>query len=161
MALSGDRAKLYDEEAKRKSGITIGDALIGPLDVVRGAVGASFLLSRLDNSGKALELIVHSDNGGLAVLRNSLAEDTVTWVCFSFSPGHPHGDGSRKMAFFTCVGSTVGAIKRGKVALQKSGVINALGDIAADCGIFQGAAEATDEAILTEIRRHMPSAILL
>ena len=161
MALSGDRAKLYDEEAKRKSGITAAEALIAPWQVVREAVGASYLCARLDAAGKTLELIAFSELGGLTELRSHLADDAVIWVCFSFSPGYPYGDGSRKMAFLTCVGTAVGAMKRGKVALQKSGVMLALGGIAADAGIFQGSAEATDEAILADLRRNMPSAALL
>ena len=161
MALSGDRARLYEEEAKRKSGITAGEAVSSPLYSIREAVCASYMCLRLDTSGKVLELIAFSEKGDLTELRPHLADDAVTWACFSFSPGAPHAESSRKIAFFGCVGSSVGAIKRGKVALQKSGVMLSLGDIAADVGIFQGSAEVTDEAILTELRRNFPAASLL
>ena len=158
--LSGDRSKLYDEEKKRQSGL-IGDAIKAPWLSVRDASGASFLATRVDSSNRALELVAHSDVGGLSSLRSHLADDSVTYAAFAFSPGYPYGEGTRKMAFVTVVGPAVGAIKRGKVALQKSGVYNIFEGIAADVGIFQSAAEATDEAILAELRRNMPKAELL
>jgi len=160
MALSGDRAKLYDEEKKRQSGL-VGDALAVPWQSVRDASGASFLATRVDSSNKALELVAHSDAHGLSSLRPHLTDDAVTYAVFAFSPGYPYGEGNRKLAFLTVVGPSVGPIKRGKVALQKSGVYNIFTGIAADVGVFQSAAEVTDEAILAELRRNMPQAALL
>ena len=160
MALSGDRAKLYDENAKRKSGISA-EALTAPWLSVREASGSSWLCARLDRSDKMLELVAQGDTGGLAALRCHLADDAVIWAVFAFLPGYPYGEGSRKMAFFTCVGPNVGAMKKGKVALQKSGVVNALDGISADVGIFSGAAQVTDAVILNELKRNMPAASLM
>ena len=159
MALSGDRAKLYDEEAKRKSGIT-GDAVAAQWLAVRDAPGAAWICVRLDAAGKALELVATGAVGGLGALRAHLADDAVTWAAFSFEAGFPYGEGSRKCAFLVCVGPSVGAMKKGKVALQKAGVMNALDGIAQDVGVFQGAAEATDEAVLAKLRANMPKAAL-
>jgi hypothetical protein len=160
MALSGDRAKLYDEEAKRKSGITA-DALAGPWAAVRAAPGAAWLCARLDAAGKALELVAQGEAGGLPALRAHLAEDAVTWAVLAFSPGPPHGEGSRRYAALTCVGPSVGAMKRGKVALQKAGVYGALEGVGADAGVFQGAGEVSEEAVLAELRRSLPKAELM
>jgi hypothetical protein len=163
MALSGDRAKLYDEEAKRKSGITLGENLKEPWERVRAssASNASWLCSRLDASGKILEHVADGQEGGLSALRSSLSDDSLSWCIFSFSPGYPYGEGSRKLAFITCVGKNVSVMKRGKVALQKSGVMNSFEGVATDAGVYQGVAEMTDEAVLAEIQRNMPKATLL
>jgi len=160
MALAGDRAKLYDEEAKRKSGIAANGSLTDAWAQCRDAAGAPFIAMRLDAAGKGLELVAQGA-GGLAGLRAHLADDAVTWAAFAFSPGAPYGDGSRKFAFAACVGPSVGAMKKGKVALQKAGVMNALDGVSADAGVFQGAAELTDAAVLAELRRNMPNAALL
>jgi len=176
MALSGDRAKLYDEEAKRKSGIAasadVAAAWAAARDAAAPAAAAAggggggggsgaWLVMRLDAAGKALELVASGASGGLAALRAHLADDAVSWACVGFAPGYPYGEGARKFASLTCVGGAVGAMKRGKVALQKSGVFGALEGLSADAGVFQGAAEATDEAILAELKRGMPNAQLL
>jgi hypothetical protein len=162
MALSGDRAKLYDEEAKRKSGIAADEpSLVAALAAVQSSTAAAWLCARLDASGKRLELVSHGLEGGLPALRPHLADDAVSWAVFSFSPGFPHGEGSRKLASLTCVGPAVGAMKKGKVALQKAGVFIAMGNIAQDAGIFQGVAEATDETIVAELRRNMPKSELV
>lgn len=160
MALSGDRAKLYEEDGKRKSGIS-GDAVAAQWLAVRSAPGASWLCARLDAPGKALELVACGEEGGLIALRAHLVDDAVTWAAFAFEAGYPYGEGAHKFAFLTCVGPSVGAMKKGRVALQKSGVVNALGGLAHDAGVFQGVAEATDDAILAELRRNMPGAQLL
>lgn len=161
MALSGDRAKLYDEEAKRKSGITMGPELISCWEQIRNSSSSSWLCARLDSSGKILEHVAHGQEGGLGALRASLSEDTLSWCVFSFSPGYPYGEGSKKLAFLTCVGTSVSVMKRGKVALQKSGVMNSFEGVATDAGVYQGIGEATDDAILAEIKRNMPQATLL
>lgn len=158
--LSGDSAKLYEEEAKRKSGIT-GAALAGPWAAVRGAAGASWLCARLDPTSKALELVAHGEAGGLAALRAHLADDAVTWAVFAYAPGAPHGEGTRKHAALTVVGPGVSAVKRGKVALQKGGVFSAFEGLSGDAGVFQGAAEATDGAVLAELRRSLAKAELI
>ena len=159
MALSGDRAKLYDEEAKRKSGIT-GDAVAGPMLAVRDAPGAAWLVAKLDAAGKALELVATGADGGLAAMRPHLADDAVSWAAFSFVAGYPYGEGSRKAAFLTCVGPGVGAMKKGKVALQKAGVMACFEGASMDAGVFQGAAEAADEAVLAKLHSNMPKAEL-
>ena len=159
MALSGDRAKLYDEEAKRKSGIT-GEAVAAQWLAVRDAPGAAWLCARLDAAGRALELVATGADGGLAALCAHLAEDAVTWAAFSFEAGYPYGEGSRKCAFLVCIGPSTGAMKKGTVALQKAGVMNALEGVALDIGVFQGAAEVTEEAALAKLRANMPKAAL-
>ena len=163
MALSGDRAKLYDEEKKRTSGIAPDAAVAAAMQSTRDAAGGAgaWLCARLDASGKTLELVASGAEGGLAALRGHLADDAVSWAVLAFSPGFPYGEGSVKLASLTCVGTAVGAMKKGKVALQKQGVFAALGGLAQDVGVFQGAAEATDEAVLAELRRNMPKAELL
>jgi len=163
MALSGDRAKLYDEEAKRKSGITLGPELISCWEQIRNSSSSSssWLCARLDASGKILEHVASSQEGGLGALRASLSEDTLSWCIFSFSPGYPYGEGSKKLAFLTCVGKSVSVMKRGKVALQKSGVMNSFEGVATDAGVYQGISEVTDEAVLAEIKRNMPQATLI
>jgi hypothetical protein len=52
-------------------------------------------------------------------------------------------------------------MKRGKVALQKSGVMNSFEGVATDAGVYQGISEVTDEAVLAEIKRNMPQATLI
>ena len=157
MALSGDRAKLYDEEAKRKSGISTSADAAAAWSAVRGAAtGAAWLVARLDATGKTLELVAHGYEGGLTALRGHLADDAVSWCAFAFAPGYPYGEGSIKFAFLTCVGSAVSAMKRGKVALQKAGCQVALEGTSAEAGVFQGSSEVTDAAVLAELRRNMP-----
>jgi len=173
MALSGDRAKLYDEEAKRKSGIVASADVAAAWAAARDAAapaaagggggggGGAWLVTRLDAAGKALELVASGASGGLAALRAHLADDAVSWACVGFAPGYPYGEGATKFASLTCVGGAVGAMKKGKVALQKSGVFGAFEGLSADVGVYQGAAEATDEAVLAELKRGMPNAQLL
>ena len=156
MALSGESAKLYDEEAKRKSGID-GGALAAPWAAVREAsAGASWLCARLDAAGKTLELIAAGEAGGLGAVRAHLADDAVTWAVFAFAR-----EGGRKFAFLCCVGPGVGAMKRGKVALQKGGVAGVFDGLSADAGVYQGAGEVTDAAVLAVLRRNMPASELL
>jgi hypothetical protein len=117
--------------------------------------------AEIDAAGKALELVASGASGGLAALRAHLADDAVSWACVGFAPGYPYGEGATKFASLTCVGGAVGAMKKGKVALQKSGVFGAFEGLSADVGVYQGAAEATDEAVLAELKRGMPNAQLL
>jgi hypothetical protein len=161
MALSGDRAKLYDEEAKRKSGIAPAAELEAAMLAVRESAGAAWVCARLDAAGKVVGLHATGAEGGLAALRAQLADDAVSWCAFNFSPGYPYGEGSVKQAFLTCIGPAVGAMKKGKVALQKAGVMEAMPGTSMDVGVFQGAAEATDAAVLEYLRRNMPASTLL
>ena len=161
MALSGDRAKLYDEEAKRKSGIIQSYELSISWGQVRSSTTSSWLCTKLDVSGKILELVACGEEGGLEALKTNLADDTITWVVFSFIPGYPYGEGSKKLAFLTCVGQNVSVMKRGKVALQKSGVYNTFEGVAADAGVYQGISEIKGDVILKELQRNMPKASLM
>jgi hypothetical protein len=52
-------------------------------------------------------------------------------------------------------------MKRGRVALQKSGVQLALEGVAADAGVFAAAGDATDAAVLAALRRGAPAAELI
>jgi len=161
MALSGDRAKLYDEEAKRKSGIAPSAELEAAMLAVREARGAAWVVARLDAAGKVAGLHATGAEGGLTALRAQLADDAVSWCALNFAPGYPYGEGGVKQAFLTCVGPAVGAMKKGKVALQKAGVVEAMPGTSMDVGVFQGAAEVTDAAVLEALRRNMPASALL
>jgi hypothetical protein len=161
MALSGDRAKLYDEEAKRKSGIVQSQEVSNSWEKVRSSTTSSWLCCKLDVTGKILEQVAHGEEGGLEALKTHLTDDTITWVIFSFIPGYPYGEGSKKLAFLTCVGQTVSVMKRGKVALQKSGVYNTFEGVAADAGVYQGISEIKGDVILKELQRNMPKASLM
>jgi len=161
LALSGDRARLYDEEAKRKSGIRASPELEAAVLAVREARGGAWVCARLDAAGALAGLHATGAEGGLAALRAQLADDAVSWCAFNFAPGYPYGEGGVKQAFLTCVGPAVGALKRGKVALQKAGVADAMPGASMDVGVFQGAAEVTDDAVLEALRRNMPASALL
>lgn len=138
-----------------------GAAVAAPWLAVREASGASWLCARLDTAGTALELVAQGGSGGLGALREHFAENAVSFGVFAFVPGYPYGEGTRKFAFLVCVGAAVNAMKRGKVPLQKNGVYEAFnGGIAADAGIYQGEEEASDAAVLEELRRNMPKATL-
>ena len=49
---------------------------------------------------------------------------------------------------------------KGKVALQKAGVMACFEGASMDAGVFQGAAEAADEAVLAKLHSNMPKAEL-
>jgi len=52
-------------------------------------------------------------------------------------------------------------MKRGKVDLQKSGVLNTFEGVSADAGVYQGISEVKGDVILKELQRNMPKASLL
>lgn len=161
MALHGDRARLYEEEAKRKTGIVASPAAAAAWAACRGSSTASFFVGTLDAAGKVLDVAATGATGGLAALRAACAPDAVSWCAFSFSAGGGVGASAPKHAFLVCVGSGVGAMKKGKVALQKGGVQAVLDGAAADAGVYQGVEELTDEAVLAKLRAHAPGAELL
>ena len=115
------------------------------------AAGAILLLTVKSNT---LELLSAHPSGGFAALRAALApaSDKVVYGAFPFTRG-----GLQRFAFFTCVGSGVGGVAKGRVSLQKSGVARALEGCAGEV-FWGGGVEEVSEATAMEALAALPGA---
>ena len=149
--LSGPAAALHT--AKRASGLDV-SAVPGAWASAREATGAAPFLVAALRSGALV--VLGAGAGGLAELRPLLDDASVCFAGLAFV-----ADGRRRFAFITWVGSSVGAVARGRVSLLKGAAAAAFDGTCVELN-WASRDDTGDAAVLDSLRkqgRHLGGAI--